>query len=84
MNNVKIDQELVTKKAREIGAIIDNVTLPNVLSILGTVIIEIFVNTKGQGVDIRDLMCGWLSSMVKGIRKMYMDNDHDHDENFAN
>lgn len=82
MSKVKIDQEMVSKKAKKVGEIIDNVTLPNVLSILGAVIVEIIINAKGQGYDIVDVVDNWLKHLCKSIHEILPDNDHD--ENFAN
>lgn len=64
------DDKEIHKKSVEIGQVIDNMSLPMVLCVIGTVIVEIFNNARLQGVDVKDVLCKWLLDLAETIMGM--------------
>ena len=69
-NDFGIDEKLCKEKAFQVGEIINGLTVPNILCILGTVIIELVVNARSHGYDIDEIFKGWLQSMIDRIDNM--------------
>ena len=81
MKNFGIDEKMCKEKSFQIGEIIDGLTIPNIFCILGTVIVELVLNSRSQGFDISDFFTGWLESLIEKIDKM---PDIKDDNTFAN
>ena len=64
-----INREVVNAKVQRIFGIIDGLTMPMVLCILGSVIVEIVLNAKRQGVDVAETVFKWLSLLSNNIKK---------------
>lgn len=68
-----INQKRVDEKSYEIGEILDGLTMPEVFSIIGTVIIAVVTNACSQGIDVRSTVCGWLRILCKHVMGINME-----------
>ena len=68
MEEIKIDDRIVQEKAKEIGKIIENLTLPYVFSILGFVIVEVVISAMRHGFNIETLASMWLDRLSKHVK----------------
>ena len=68
---VEIDDSLVKSKTREIGSLIENLTLPYVLCILGTVIVEVVLSAINQGYNIETVVSLWLNGLSKRVKDIH-------------
>ena len=73
MEKIEFDQERIDKKSYEIGEILDGLTIPEVFSIIGTVIIAVVTNACSQGIDVRSTVCGWLRMLCKHVMGINME-----------
>lgn len=64
-----IRNDLTEKKCFEVAKAIDGLKLPEVLAILSTVIIELVYCARQEGVDVREIMAGWLKGLAKSVLK---------------
>ena len=73
MEKIEFDQERIDKKSYEIGEILDGLTIPEVFSIIGTVIIAVVTNACSQGIDVRSTVCRWLRMLCKHVMGINME-----------
>ena len=73
MEKIEFDQERIDKKSYEIGEILDGLTIPEVFSIIGTVIIAVVTNAYSQGIDVRSTVCRWLRMLCKHVMGINME-----------
>lgn len=66
---VDIDNSVVYSKAKEIGQIIEGLTLPYVLCILGIVITECVISALNQGYRIETIVSNWLKGLAKRVQE---------------
>ena len=78
----KVDKEGINEKAFKIGNLLNGMRIPDVLGVIGMVLIEIVLNADRQGYDIRDVFVRWLKMMAKNIATM--DSEHFGDDNEVN
>ena len=62
-DDLNIDVNLIDKKVHEIGNVIEGLRLPEIMSILGTVIIEVEYNAAVQKVDATPVLIQWLEQI---------------------
>lgn len=77
-----VDNEGINEKAFKIDNLLNGMRIPDVLGVLGVVLIEIVLNADRQGYDIRDVLVRWLKMMAKNIATM--DSEHFGDDNDVN
>ena len=77
-----VDNEGINEKAFKIDNLLNGMRIPDVLGVLGVVLIEIVLNADRQGYDIRDVFVRWLKMMAKNIATM--DSEHFGDDNDVN
>jgi hypothetical protein len=77
-----VDKDVINEKAFKIGNLLNGMRIPDVLGVLGMVLIEIVLNADRQGYDIRDVFVRWLKMMAKNIATM--DSEHFGDGNDVN
>ena len=67
---VNIDHDLVEKKVLEIGEVIDGLTLPHVMCIIGAVIVELVINVRRDGIDVAGVIINWLQLLIKNVAEL--------------
>lgn len=65
---VEIDNDVVDSKAKEIGNLLEGLTLPYVFCVLGCVIVEVIISAFNQGYRIDALASNWLKGLSKRVR----------------
>jgi len=78
----KVDKDGINEKAFKIGNLLNGMRIPDVLGVIGMVLIEIVLNADSQGYDIRDVFVRWMKMMAKNIATM--DSEHFGDDNDVN
>lgn len=69
---LNIDMKLVDERARQIGQALEGVKFPEILSILGTVIVELEYNAAVQKVDAAPVLLDWLEKVGTEVYKARM------------
>ena len=68
-NETEIDTELVDKKVLEIGRVLEGIRFPEILTILGTVVVELVYNAARQKVDASPVIFEWLKTLGAEVYK---------------
>lgn len=67
--SLEVDMKEVEEKAKEIGKIIDGARFPEILAILGTVIVELEYNGASQNVDVAPVIFDWIKQVGTEVYK---------------
>lgn len=73
-SGIKLDQALIEEKTMAIADIIDGLTLPHAICILGSVIIELVMSSRRQGFDVVAVISDWLRLLRNNVENLQIDD----------
>ena len=73
-SGIKLDQALIEEKTMAIADIIDGLTLPHAICILGSVIVELVMSSRRQGFDVVAVISDWLRLLRNNVENLQIDD----------
>lgn len=73
-SGIKLDPALIEEKTMAIADIIDGLTLPHAMCILGSVIVELVMSSRRQGFDVVAVISDWLRLLRDNVENLQMDD----------
>lgn len=73
-SGIKLDQALIEEKTMAIADIIDGLTLPHAICILGSVIVELVMSSRRQGFDVVAVISDWLRLLRDNVENLQIDD----------
>lgn len=71
---IKINHELVEEKSRIIGGLIDGMRLPEVFTLIGTLVINVLLSCDGgKSSEIKEYIVSWLENLASQVRSLDLD-----------
>lgn len=80
MEEKNVDREMVEEKGRQIGEVIDGCSLQEVFYILGFVLVEVVMNARDQGFDVKEVVADWLKTLIQSIMSIDFSKQVDIDD----
>lgn len=72
---VNIDEEFVAKKAIEISELLEGLKVPEIMAIIGTVVMNFVDNVHEQTHCFGGMACDWLEQMAKQVEDTFPDDE---------
>lgn len=71
---ININHELVEEKSRIIGGLIDGMRLPEVFTLIGTLVINVLLSCDGgKASEIKEYIVSWLENLASQVRSLDLD-----------
>lgn len=70
---LNIDINLVEERTRQIGEALEGIAFPEILSILGTIIVELEYNAAAQNVNAAPVLLEWMEKVSAQVFKASVD-----------